>query len=332
MTLDTDAPQAMPFRRLLVVCRGDHSDRATVAMAARLARTWQAGLTAMAVVELPSDIGRLARLSGISRETIAQRILEEHRQTVTALVAEASGGLSVSVTVTSGKPFLEVIHQVLANGHDLVLKTAEILETGAPSLFASTDQHLLRKCPCPVWLRTGGSPEPARSVIAAVDVDDYDTDEPAAQAALNERILETAAHVAAVEGAVLHVLHVWEAMEEATLRRWSRDLKQAEDYTRQIEADHHRALSALIARIRSRLSATVSASLTMRPRLVRGEPRRAIAQDVRALNASILVMGTVARTGVPGFIIGNTAEDILNSVECSVVTVKPPGYISPVAA
>lgn len=41
-------------------------------------------------------------------------------------------------------------------------------------------------------------------------------------------------------------------------------------------------------------------------------------------------MGSVARTGIPGFIIGNAAESILGQVKCSVLVVKPDGLISPV--
>ena len=44
----------------------------------------------------------------------------------------------------------------------------------------------------------------------------------------------------------------------------------------------------------------------------------------------LLVMGTVCRTGVAGFIIGNTAEKVLNKVDCSVLAVKPEGFITPV--
>ncbi len=42
-------------------------------------------------------------------------------------------------------------------------------------------------------------------------------------------------------------------------------------------------------------------------------------------------MGTVCRTGIPGLIIGNTAERVLDSVKCSVLTVKPAGFVSPIA-
>ena len=42
-------------------------------------------------------------------------------------------------------------------------------------------------------------------------------------------------------------------------------------------------------------------------------------------------MGTVARTGIPGLLIGNTAESVLSQVGCSVIAVKPDGFVSPVA-
>ena len=41
-------------------------------------------------------------------------------------------------------------------------------------------------------------------------------------------------------------------------------------------------------------------------------------------------MDTVARTGIAGFIVGNTAESILRNVDCSVLTVKPEGFVSPI--
>ena len=42
-------------------------------------------------------------------------------------------------------------------------------------------------------------------------------------------------------------------------------------------------------------------------------------------------MGTVARTGIPGLIMGNTAEAILEQLDCSVLAIKPPGFVTPVS-
>lgn len=39
---------------------------------------------------------------------------------------------------------------------------------------------------------------------------------------------------------------------------------------------------------------------------------------------------TVARTGVAGIIMGNTAETILNQIDCSILAIKPPGFVTPV--
>jgi nucleotide-binding universal stress UspA family protein len=44
----------------------------------------------------------------------------------------------------------------------------------------------------------------------------------------------------------------------------------------------------------------------------------------------LIVMGTVARTGLGGLLIGNTAESVLQRVDCSVLAVKPEGFVSPV--
>jgi nucleotide-binding universal stress UspA family protein len=52
---------------------------------------------------------------------------------------------------------------------------------------------------------------------------------------------------------------------------------------------------------------------------------------VRKRKIDLLVMGTICRTGIPGFIIGNTAEKVLDTINCSVLTVKPVGFVSPVA-
>jgi nucleotide-binding universal stress UspA family protein len=46
----------------------------------------------------------------------------------------------------------------------------------------------------------------------------------------------------------------------------------------------------------------------------------------------LLVMGTVCRTGVAGFLIGNTAEGVLDQINCSVLTLKPEGFKTPVRA
>ena len=42
----------------------------------------------------------------------------------------------------------------------------------------------------------------------------------------------------------------------------------------------------------------------------------------------VVVMGTVARTGLPGLFIGNTAVKVFSQVSCPVVAVKPASFVS----
>jgi nucleotide-binding universal stress UspA family protein len=64
--------------------------------------------------------------------------------------------------------------------------------------------------------------------------------------------------------------------------------------------------------------------------LLEGEPERAISHFVDSNGVDLVVMGTVARSGIPGLVMGNTAERVLQRLRGSVLAVKPPGFVSPV--
>jgi nucleotide-binding universal stress UspA family protein len=70
--------------------------------------------------------------------------------------------------------------------------------------------------------------------------------------------------------------------------------------------------------------------VNMRSYLIEGRAGMAIPEQAKRHDVGLIVMGTLARTGLPGFIIGNTAENLLNQVDCSVLTVKPQGFETPV--
>ena len=63
---------------------------------------------------------------------------------------------------------------------------------------------------------------------------------------------------------------------------------------------------------------------------ITGRPATGIAQIASRESIDLLVMGTVRRTGVRGFFIGHTAEEVLGRVSCSLLAVKPDGFVSPV--
>ena len=56
-----------------------------------------------------------------------------------------------------------------------------------------------------------------------------------------------------------------------------------------------------------------------------GEPRAT--HDI-----DLVVMGTVARRGLAGLLMGNTAEHMIQELRCSVFALKPAGFRSPIEA
>ena len=86
-------------------------------------------------------------------------------------------------------------------------------------LFGSDDMHLMRKCPCPVWMIKPQAEKSYRRILAAVDAgDDYPPAELATRHVLNLQILEMASSLALSEFAELHVAHAWVAIGERLMR------------------------------------------------------------------------------------------------------------------
>jgi nucleotide-binding universal stress UspA family protein len=318
----------LSLRHVLAVAAHD-GDAETLQAAAELAGRHGAKLTVMACLERPTDLSVLARAVGMEPEEMLARMEEARLAELAEAVRKALPGREAEVHVAAGKAFVEIVRQVIATDVDMVVKAAEPLGGMHRYLFASTDQHLVRKCPCPVWLRLPGARAAPTTVLAAVDVDEWDAGEPETLAALNRRVIDAAIGLAAGPDASVHVLHAWEAIGEGLVWTFSTGTDAraaAETYVEEVRATRKRALDALVRPFRRETGPRVA------PHLARGPARSVISEEAQALGADVIVMGTVARTGLSGVIIGNTAEDILNSVECSVLTVKPEGFVSPIDA
>ncbi len=319
----------------------DPEDRAFVQGLA-LAQSYGARLTALSTLRPPEEVARLARHAGLSPGDASERLRREAEAKLEARIATHGTRIEIDHQVRFGRPFLEIIHAVTETEADLVVKRAEPTAgptAGLTGWLASTDLHLLRKCPCPLWLLTGNR-GPGRSVVAAVDLGiglTPTSEEAHGQTELNRRILDTAARLAERLDRELHVIHVWEATGEHLVRRWSGGEAAVIRYVSETETQHEKALARLVDSTQQRWitdpphsgqTTATGAAPSIHWHQLRGNPRTVIPEQASALQAEVLVMGTIARTGVPALIIGNTAEDILNRAPCSLVTVKPPGFVS----
>ena len=65
--------------------------------------------------------------------------------------------------------------------------------------------------------------------------------------------------------------------------------------------------------------------------IVDGEAYTEILHHVSGNDIDLLCMGTIARSGLAGLFTGNTAENVLPWVTCSLIAIKPEGFAPPLA-
>jgi len=321
------------FRKILVVCRENDSDNGALQRAALRARKNGALLTIADVVQpFPHPIDQPDKEGGggapdlsfaADLADIRKSLIDRRSRELTALAAPLKdGGVNVAVEVLFGVPFLAIIEEVLRNGHDLVMLTAERATRLRASLFGITSMQLMRKCPCPVWVFRRGGRKKHSIIIAAVNPVPYDEE----RNALNVRIIELAMSLAATDGAEVIVAHAWGGVDAAIERKWLSwtPPDKAEEFNRQMK---HMREVFLKERL---LGPYEDGAPSYRIAIREGDPRDVIPKLARDKGADLIVMGTVCRSGVTGFFMGNTAESILERARCSVLTVKPEDFRCPV--
>lgn len=313
------------FKHILYVSEASVAQEPSIARAVSVAKNNQADLTVIDVIPaLTAGIGLLP--GGHTADELQTAMVSERRKWLESLVGPYEERLSIRLDVLVGKTYLEVIRAILRHKYDLLIKPAEnpnFLER----LFGSDDMQLLRNCPCPVWLTRSAEQSDYARILAAVDLNPDIPD--AAEQTLNRQILELSSSLAISKFAALNVVHVWDAPYEMKVKSWS-DSEASKAYVEGERSRHESAFNRLGKQLRDQIGTEAYDHLSPQFHLRRGAPSTVIPQTVKQLQADLVVMGTVARTGIAGWLIGNTAEAIFEQVQCSVLAVKPPGFVSPV--
>jgi len=273
-----------------------------------VAKRTKAKLTLMGIVHEPE----------LFREILPLEMLEaarrHRRQSLRRLADKAQEqGVEVETEFAVGKPFLEIVRKVKSSKHDLVVTDGGPAK-GPGWVIDSTTMHLMRKCPSAIWVVRPHSVNRYTRVLAAIDPQATDPEKDS----LNGRIMELAISMAKLEGGDLHVVHVSEphGIPEGS----SAEVGKRWEMTARSE----------ISRPLYEFLAPYNLGRGPRVHLVAGKPAICISELASEENIDLLVMGTVCRTGVRGFFIGNTVEEVLRRIDCSLLTVKPESFVSPI--
>lgn len=218
--------------------------------------------------------------------------------------------LDITYETLIGEPFAELAHAVQAENYDLVLAGTRGMSAWEKLFIGSTTKQLIRTCPTDVWIVRAEHTAQPKVVLAATDF-----------SAASLKAAQQGLWLAQQAGAAFHVLHIIDSNDapESMLSR----LPDGSNLRQVIKDESKRRLDEFLQSL-SVDHTQVHAHLSL------GTPWQETVRMAQQLNADVIAIGTVGRRGIRGMLLGNTAERVLNACTCSILTVKPDDYVSPI--
>ncbi len=221
-------------------------------------------------------------------------------------------GIELRVQRTEERAWIALTQAVLAGEGDLVIVGKRDEPDQEGRRLGSQAIKLLRKCPGPVWVVKPEHDLIHKLVLAATDL-----------SPVGDAAVDAGAYVAEHHHCELHIVHAFQISMELQL-----------EASRLTEEEYAARLEAIRSAAQAHIDEVLSRSIFDGESVVhigKKSPHLAIREAVEHLHPDLLVMGTVSRGGLPGFLVGNTAERLLDRVDCSLLTVKPADFVSPLA-
>lgn len=275
-----------------------------VELAERIGEYAQAELTFFCVMGESGDASTGAPLDVPGAQGVLDRLSSD----------ASARGVHATARLVSGRAWLEIIREAIREQYDLVLvgsRNHRMREL----LLGTTGTKLLRKCPCPVWVARPGFRRSAPTILVADDL-----------TPVGAHCVQLAVSTALMLDARLLIVHAVQYPLESSLRRTGCPPEEIEQYRRKQQDEARQTISDHLEQTDHKtLSHGVAIEVT------HGPPDVVILNAIEEHGSDLLIMGTVARSGIPGLLVGNTAERLLPQVECSVIAVKPAGFEPPIA-
>ncbi|MFT4926347.1 MAG: universal stress protein E [Phenylobacterium sp.] len=305
------------LNNILVVIDPNDEAQNALARAVVLAKASGASVTAfLSIYDFSYEMTTM--LSIAERDAMRKAVVEDRELWIKDIISENfSDGIDIFVNVLwHNRPFEAIIETVIKQDYDLVVKGTHTHDTLKSIIFTPTDWHLLRKCPCPVllvkemeWAKDG-------RILAAV----HTGSDAGHHKALNDKIIQESFYLANLVSAQVHMVNSF----PGTPVNIAIEIPEFDptEYNTVVKQHHEEAMNELANQY------DISKD---RIHIDEGLPEDVIPEVSSAIDAELLVIGTIGRTGFSAAIIGNTAEHVLDRINSDVLAIKPDGYVSPLA-
>ena len=227
--------------------------------------------------------------------------------------------LKIGIAAEWDSPAYEaVIRRAHATKADLIVAERHAGRHLAPALLHLNDWELLRRSPVPVLLVKSPALYKHPPVLAAVDP----SHSAGKSARLDVGILALADAVTAALGGRLYAVHAYQPVSGGRRPSDALDAETAAQINARLTAGAQARFERVLA----------GARIPRTRRLLLGlPPTEAIGTAAVRVRSAIVVMGAVSRSGLRRWVLGNTAESLLDRLSCDLLIVKPPRFNSGVA-
>jgi len=305
------------YQKILTVIDPTVEDQKALKRAIELAQKTKASITAFLTI-FDFSYEMTTMLSSDEREVMRKSVIDDRSLWLNNIV-DSIEHQSVTINcqvVWHNRPFETIIEQVLNEGYDIVIKGTHQHDKLKSVIFTPTDWHILRKCPCPVLLVKDHSWPAQGNIVAAINAGS-DEDE---HISLNKKITEQAISLANTVDANVHLVNSYPGTP-VNIAIEIPEFNSAE-YNDTMLKHHQQAMVEHASKYDIEQSHT---------HVHEGLPEDVIQASSVELDAELVILGTIGRTGLSAALIGNTAEHVIDRLNCDVLALKPDGYVSPLS-
>lgn len=298
----------MKLHQLLVVIDPSQDAQPALERATMLARKSGASMELL-LCEFNATLDNGLWFDGSSLEKNRTSFLEHRRQWLEQLAAPLrSTGIDIALEVRWGKPLHRMILTRIAElKPDLVFKSARNQGLFKRLFLTNTCWQLIRHSSSPLWLVHHGEWQ-GRRLCAALDPL-HSADKPAN---LDHRLIAAARELGEQLDLEAHYLHSYAPLPR-TLVFDAELVADYEHYVERCATQHREAFEQLLSQYPIPLPNT---------HLLEGFAEEVIPRFVREQEIDLLMMGAVARGSLDTALIGNTAERVLEAVECDLLVLR----------
>lgn len=303
------------YQHILAVVEMERDTQPALSRAQEISDKTGATITAMLVVyDLSYDMTTM--LSPDEREAMKDAVTKEHASWLSEHLRQLGFSHIDIVVQWNNRAFEAVIRHVIDNDIDLVVKATKRHDDLASVIFTPTDWHLLRKCPSPVLLVKEHDWPEGGQIIAAVNVGSEDDE----HNLLNDKLTVIANDYAKLLNGNVNLVNSY----PSTPLNIAIEVPEFDPDAYNNSVKHHH--QAEMAGHAKKYGIT-----TANTYVKEGLPEKVIPMVAKDIDAELVIIGTVGRVGLSAALIGNTAEHVIDELDCDVLAVKPDGFVSPLA-